>query len=103
MRGAPVLLQEATPVVPPQPTPCPSAASPAPQLFYRFHIACFLGFFLFTCAHYAPCWYYFAPGACKGRAGGAPGDSPAGTLGYSTCPAVAPPAHCLRPPPPLLL
>lgn len=32
------------------------------QLFFRFHIICFLGFFLFACAHYAPCWSYFAPG-----------------------------------------
>lgn len=32
------------------------------QVFFRFHIACFVGFFLFACAHYAACWTYFAPG-----------------------------------------
>lgn len=53
--------------------PCcrrPSHAPPTPrnprppnaQLFFRFHIICFLGFFFFACAHYAPCWSYFAPG-----------------------------------------
>ncbi|PSC73660.1 Superoxide-generating NADPH oxidase heavy chain subunit B [Micractinium conductrix] len=32
------------------------------QLFFRFHIACFLGFFFFALVHYAPCWQMFAPG-----------------------------------------
>lgn len=43
----------------PQSSRCPSAPL---QLFFRFHIACFLGFFFFALVHYAPCWQMFAPG-----------------------------------------
>lgn len=32
------------------------------QLFFRCHIICFLGFFLFSCAHYAQSYTYFVPG-----------------------------------------
>lgn len=32
------------------------------QVFFRFHIVCFAGFFLLSCAHYSSCWLYFAPG-----------------------------------------
>ncbi len=31
-------------------------------MFFRFHIVCFAGFFLLSCAHYSRCWLYFAPG-----------------------------------------
>lgn len=64
----------------------PSRPQPGPpslvlQLFFRFHIACFLGFFLFGMAHYAGCWMYFTPGgrgaaACSGGAGRAAGTPP---------------------------
>lgn len=32
------------------------------SVFFRFHIVCFIGFFLLSCAHYSSCWLYFAPG-----------------------------------------
>ncbi|KAI7837696.1 hypothetical protein COHA_008489 [Chlorella ohadii] len=32
------------------------------QLFFRCHIVCFLGFFLFSCCHYAQSYTYFVPG-----------------------------------------
>lgn len=43
---------------------CPISlhVSPSPQVFFRFHIVCFAGFFLLSCAHYSSCWLYFAPG-----------------------------------------
>lgn len=49
----------------PFPTPPPTLNPHPAQLFFRFHIICFLGFFLFACAHYAPCWSYFAPGKSR--------------------------------------
>lgn len=49
--------------------PCLPTPPPARQLFFRLHIACFLGFMLFACAHYPTNWLYFAPGAwvCEAR------------------------------------
>lgn len=40
----------------------PESPPPPVQLFFRFHLACFVGFFLLSCAHYAGCWMYFTPG-----------------------------------------
>jgi len=39
------------------------------QVYYRCHIICFIGFYLFACWHYYYMWAYFTPG-----------DSPAGSL-----------------------
>ena len=59
--SAPPCLVHASPAAldNPQSSRCPSAPL---QLFFRFHIACFLGFFFFALVHYAPCWQMFAPG-----------------------------------------
>ena len=46
----------------PFPTPPPTLNPHPAQLFFRFHIICFLGFFLFSCAHYAQSYTYFVPG-----------------------------------------
>lgn len=43
-------------------SPAPPPPPLCPQLFFRCHIICFLGFFLFACAHYVNCYTYFVPG-----------------------------------------
>lgn len=67
-------------------TPIPHSTM---QLFFRFHIICFFGFFMFSLVHYVTCWTYFAPGegGSSGQAGlgfGGAADQPpalAGTRG----------------------
>lgn len=44
-------------------TPTPNANPSAPQVFYRCHILCFVGFFVFAHIHYSFVWMYFLPGA----------------------------------------
>ncbi len=44
------------------PRPAPPRCA---QLFFRCHIVCFLGFFLFSCCHYAQSYTYFVPGELK--------------------------------------
>lgn len=39
------------------------------QVYYRFHIVCFLGFTFFAYVHYSGSWIYFTPGTGRGWQG----------------------------------